>query len=216
MGGEGASGDPAGGADDAPAPARVAALEAALRDERAQNAALEREVGDLATLHAAGSRLHASLSPPRVLDHVREVLAQLVGAEAYVVYVVDAAQQLLHPIASDGVPEAGLAPVAVGEGVVGAAFVAGVPSVEPLGGPPSRGSVDAPLAVVPLRADGQVVGVLTVVALLPQKRGWAEIDDALFRLLAAQAGPALLAAALHARAPGPAAALAALREQLCA
>jgi GAF domain-containing protein len=80
--------------------------------------------------------------------------------------------------------------------------------------PTAAGTVQQPLAAIPLVTDGHVVGVIAVVQLFEQKRGWAAVDEELFKLLGAQASTALIAASLYTVEDGPLAALADIQEKL--
>src|SRR5690606_12300507 len=65
---------------------------------------VENEFANLANLFVASNQLHASLSPRGVVRRIKEVLAQLVGAESYAMYLLNGEGTELVPIASEGVP----------------------------------------------------------------------------------------------------------------
>jgi GAF domain len=190
--------------------ARSDELEMAYRQQKQQHETLQQELNDLASLYVASFQLGGSLSARRVLRHVCELLEQLIGAQAFVVYVVEAGGKSARPVASRGVEPRRLKSVATLEGPIGDVCLTGVPrvldSVSPKAG--------EPIAVIPLLVDGQVVGVIAVQALLPHKRDWALVDHELFKLLCAQAGSALVGAALYAQRPEPLRALDALAERV--
>ena len=188
-------------------------LEQATHKHQGRYTEIEDELNDLANLYVASFQLHITLQPRRVLRHMKELLAQLVGAEAFVVYIVDLEGKHALPAGSEGVPEELLGPVQLGNGKIGEALATGIAvmhTAEPLG----RTTLDDPLAVIPLQADGRCVGAIAILSLLAQKTAWASVDQELFHLLGAHAATALIAASLYSRTPGPAAALAGLREQL--
>src|SRR5258708_1445573 len=64
---------------------------------------VESEFANLANLFVASNQLHSSLSPRGVTRRIKEVLAQLVGAERYAMYLVNPEGEQLIPIASEGV-----------------------------------------------------------------------------------------------------------------
>jgi hypothetical protein len=123
--------------------------------------------------------------------------------------VVDGEDGVARPIASEGVSK--VPDVALGEGAIGEACAVGIAQVRE---PGRRGSVEQPIAVIPLMAEGRAVGAIAVLSLLEQKQGWATVDTELFNLLGAHGATALIAANLYKRSGGPIAALAGLREQL--
>jgi predicted nuclease with TOPRIM domain len=75
---------------------------------------VESEFANLANLFVASNQLHSSLSPRGVTRRIKEVLAQLVGAERYCMYLANQDSSELIPIAYEGV--AGSALTSPGEG----------------------------------------------------------------------------------------------------
>jgi regulator of replication initiation timing len=154
----------------------------------------EQEFANLANLYVASSQLHSTMSPRTVTRRIKEILAQLVGAESYGVYLANAERTELVPIASEGIPADVLTPIGVDDGIVGRAFRSG--SVSICEGDPSRGSFQEPAAVIPLSVDDGVVGVVAVFATLVQKTEFESVDHELFHLLARHAAAALVSASL--------------------
>ncbi len=178
-----------------------------------QQAAVEHELNDLANLYIASFQLHATLSPRRVLRHLSDMLNQFVGAETFAIYVLDGEGRHAVPIASERPGVEHLSPIAVGEGPVGDACITGVPHIKhqsPLG----RGTAEDPIAVIPLMAEDRPVGAIAIHALLEQKKGWASVDEELFKLLGAHGGTALIAANLFHAVSSPASALAGLPDNV--
>jgi chromosome segregation ATPase len=60
---------------------------------------VESEFANLANLFVASNQLHSSLSPRGVTRRIKEVLAQLVGAERYCMYLANGENTELVPIA---------------------------------------------------------------------------------------------------------------------
>jgi len=174
-------------------------------------AQMEQEINDLASLYVASNQLNGTLALRRVVRHIQELLEQLIGARSFVIYVMQQDRTLV-PIASQGLDEASLGPLAVGEGRVGDAVLTGLVYIEP--DVSVVGSVARPLVAIPLITDGHVVGAIAVVQLFEQKRGWAPVDEELFKLLGAQASTALIAASLYPVEEGPLPALADIQEKL--
>lgn len=155
---------------------------------------VETEVSNLANLYVASNQLHSSLSPRGVTRRIKEVLAQLVGAERYSMYLVNPDGTELVPIASEGVPGGDLVPVPVADSPLGAVLRSG--RAEMTEGDPSRGGVEHPAAVIPLLVEDRVVGIIAIFSTLAQKTRFDAVDYELFKLLGAQAAGALVSASL--------------------
>ena len=160
---------------------------------------VESEFSNLANLYVASNQLHSSLSPRGVTRRIKEVLAQLLGAERYSMYLANEQGTELVPIASEGVPGGELLPVPVSGTRLGAVLASGEAAVEEEGDP-SQGGPDRPAAVIPLLVDERVVGVIAIFSTLSQKTRFDAVDFELFRLLGQQAAAALVSASLFAQA----------------
>ncbi|HMR75593.1 MAG TPA: GAF domain-containing protein, partial [Polyangiaceae bacterium] len=125
---------------------------------------VESEFANLANLFVASNQLHASLSPRGVMRRIKEVLAQLVGAERYCVYLADRDQEQLVPVASEGLRADELVNQPLAEGPLGKVFSSGEAGVDETD--PSRGVIERPAAVVPLSVDEQVVGLIAIFSTL--------------------------------------------------
>jgi GAF domain-containing protein len=193
-------------------------------------AEIEEELANMANLYVASYQLHSTLQLATVLRHLKELLAQLVGARAHAFYLAsrpgsNGGTPELIPIASDGVAADRLPRLTVGpeteakrgaDGVIERVFLTGVPFIrEPA--PESGGSrehdgaspaiprapdEDLPAACVPMRIDGVVVGAIVVYSLLEQKQHFVPVDYELFKMLGAHAATALMGALLLANAEG--------------
>jgi hypothetical protein len=171
-----------------------ARMEQVSKDFGQRFAEFEQEFANLANLYVASSQLHSTMSPRTVTRRIKEILAQLVGAESYGVYLANAERTELVPIASEGIPADVLTPIGVDDGIVGRAFRSGSVSISE--GDPSRGSFQEPAAVIPLSVDDGVVGVVAVFTTLVQKTEFESVDHELFHLLARHAAAALVSASL--------------------
>jgi hypothetical protein len=173
---------------------RSDALERESRQLEGRYIQAEGELNDLASLYVASSQLSRAASPKLALRHILELLEQLVGAESVVLYVVQASTKRLLPVASLGIGGAVLEPLDMDEHPIGDVCLTGLTRIrEELG----DGSVNDPVAVIPMAFEQRVIAVLVILRLLPQKRAWASVDDGLFRLLAEHGSRALLAAKLY-------------------
>jgi GAF domain len=159
---------------------------------------VESEFANLANLFVASNQLHSSLSPRGVTRRIKEVLAQLVGAERYAMYLVNAEGEQLIPIASEGVPGNELLPVRIAGTRIGDVLRKGSASVAD--SDPSQGTFQDPPAVIPLSVDDRVVGTIAIFSTLAQKNKFDTLDFELFKLLGQHAAQALVAASLFAQA----------------
>lgn len=160
---------------------------------------VESEFANLANLFVASNQLHSSMSPRGVTRRIKEVMAQLVGAERYCVYLANGDSSELVPIASEGVPGDKLAPVKISNSRIAGVFKSGRSFIDHEMDP-SLGTLQAPPAVVPLHVDEKVVGVIAVFATLAQKKRFDTVDLELFKLLSQHAAAALVSASLFAQA----------------
>jgi GAF domain-containing protein len=179
-------------------------------------AEMEEELSTLANLYVASYQLHSTLRPKLVLQHLRELLAQLVGARAHAFYVANEARSELLPVTSDGVSHERLPRIPLGASspdvknqavtaAVERVYLTGVPhfNEERLGKPQSaKPANDAPVACLPMRIDDTVVGVIVIYSLLEQKEHFVAVDYELFKMLGAHAATALMGALLFANAEG--------------
>ena len=170
---------------------------------------IEEELANLANLYVASYQLHSAIRLPTVVRHLRELLAQLVGARSHAIYVTDEKKRMLVPVSADGVeldrlPRVQLVEAAEppkgGAAVLERVFLTGVPHVEE--GDVAHSGLDAPAACLPMRIEERTVGVIVVYELLPQKERFVAVDFELFKMLAAHAATALAGAMLYAHSDG--------------
>lgn len=189
---------------------RSSELEATSQQSADRNLEVEQELHDLANLYIASSHLHSTLSARGVMRHLSELLQQLVGAEVFAIWLVRG--ERIVPIGADGVALGSLAALQKGEGVVGEVLLTGLPRIAEA--PQPGGTLEAPIAAIPLMVRDVGVGAITIATVFEQKPAWAAVDRELFHLMGTHAGPALIAANLYSREPGAHEALKGLLEQL--
>jgi len=165
----------------------------------AQAREVETEFANLANLFVASTQIHSSLSPRGVTRRIKEVLAQLVGAESYCMFLANAEETELVPVASEGVPSGALRPISVDEGRIGQVFRTRSATVNEESDA-CEGSLDEPAAVIPLTVDDKIVGVIAIFSTLSQKKRFSTIDFELFKLLGQHAAAALVSASLFVQA----------------
>ena len=177
---------------------------------------IEAELENFATLYVASYQLHSTLRLSTVLRHLKELLLQLVGARSLAFYVVDDAKRSLVAVATEGVDARNVGPVALTESggasaqatsvsvgpsaasTIERVFLTGVAQV--IEGPVAGSDPAIPAACVPMRIEDDIVGVIVVFELLAQKKEFVPVDFELFKLLAAHAATALVAAQLYTKA----------------
>ncbi len=158
---------------------------------------IETENNNLANLYVASYQLHSTLDFREVLDIITEIIINLIGAQTFGIWLLDEKKALLQPVKAEGVRLENLPVLAAGEGIIGSVAAAGEvwyrekwSREEPL-------QVDQPLVCIPLKIKDQVIGVIVVYRLLPQKERLVKVDYDLFTLLAAHASTAIFGARLY-------------------
>ncbi|MDQ3034986.1 MAG: GAF domain-containing protein [Myxococcota bacterium] len=170
---------------------------------------IEQELHDLANLYIASSHLHATLSVRGVMRHLAELLQQLMGSERYAIFLLDQSGTTARPVLTSGLDEADVTSLeesSSAEGLIATAITTGIARIRQ-DVPLRPGTIDDPLAIVPMNVRDVCVGVIVVVSVLAQKETWAAVDHALFELLGSHGGTALIAANQYASASDPRSAL---------
>jgi transcriptional regulator with GAF, ATPase, and Fis domain len=151
---------------------------------------------NLVNLYVASYQLHSTLDPQEVVTVIQEIILNLIGAEEYGIYMVDAKKG--NPL------------LIAGEGPDGPLQSRLLEAMDPVLAQvlrdskkhfSSNGSADSPhLACIPLRVKDDVVGALSITKLMDQKKeGFTTIDHELLELLADHAATALVSANLYSR-----------------
>ncbi len=173
---------------------RLKALEEENRNFAARFVEVEEENNSLANLYVASFQLHSTLDLEEVLSIVVEIVINLIGAEVFCVYALDERNGTLSPVAAEGRERSSFAPVALGEGMIGASVERG--EILSRDGD-ELGSDDSPRVSIPLKVGDRAVGAVALFHLLAQKERFSALDHELFELLGGHAATAMLAAQLH-------------------
>lgn len=159
----------------------------------------------LANLYVATYRLHGTVDQQEVLSAMQEVIANLIGCEEIAILEVGAGGEL-RPILTLGVEGRFDQPLPQ-TGVLAEVVRSGRTIVlEPGAG--TQASTEGPetglSACVPLSVEGEVIALIALFQLLPQKfEGLTDLDKELLNLLATHGATALYCTQLHAaRAAG--------------
>jgi len=156
----------------------------------AQYAEVELNNANLANLYVASYQLHGTLRRSSVVEAMQEIIVNLVGSEEFAICEID--EPALNVIASVGVPPHS---VQWSTPRLRQTMSSGVPYV---GSPGDREPGD-PLVCLPLKLDGQTIGVIVIFSLLSHKSELEALDHELFDLLATHAATALYCTSLHER-----------------
>jgi nitrate/nitrite-specific signal transduction histidine kinase len=182
--------------------AQLAEVERRYREVEAENkefadryVEIEEQNNNLANLYVASYQLHSTVDYNEVVRIVQEIVINLVGAEAFHIFMVSEKTGKLEREASEG--QEAPAELAPGEGIIGTAartglsyFAEQVVHREPT-------PFAQPIAVIPLKIKDSVIGVISINKLLVQKKAFTDMDHELFTLLAGHAATALFAAKLY-------------------
>ncbi len=161
----------------------------------ARFAEMENELADLGTLHVAGLQLHTGTTVRRAIRNIKELAAQFLGAQQFAIFVATDDGSALVPIGVEGLTQKEARTTSADDGVVFSSYTKNQMFVDPRG-EPSSGTVEAPAAVIPIAMAGRSMGAIAIFRTLPQKTAFTGVDHELFKLLAAQAAPALVNARL--------------------
>lgn len=152
----------------------------------------------MTNLYVVSQRIHGSLNKEEVTKSLTEILAELVGAEVFGVFLVDENQGNLELIVDEGassrLPSTRLV---VGEGIIGEVADSGEAFFFDMTKGRSK-DPRIPIATVPLRWNDSVLGVIVIYEFLSHKSDLSSLDHQLLDLLATSAASAYVSARLHA------------------
>jgi len=186
-----------------------------IQDENQRVAAqfvdIETQNANLANLYVASHQLRSSLDRDDVLTAIKEIIVNLIGSEDFSIFERPDGED--HLVLIDAFekpsPTAAKVEIPLGAGIIGGAAESGQMYI--VGDQRTHAAGIA--ACIPLKVQEEVVGVVAVFNLLPQKAdGVQALDRELFDLLSQQAGMALYCTRLQAawlRTRGPVATLSA-------
>ena len=157
---------------------------------------IEEQNNNLANLYVASYQLHSTLDFREVIRIVQEIVINLIGAEAFHVFMVSEKTGHLELEASEG-QEAPVTSIPVGEGLIGRAAQTGENYFSDQVAHREATPFDQPIAVIPLKIKESVIGVISLNKLLVQKTAFTTMDYELFTLLAGHAATAVFSAKLY-------------------
>jgi transcriptional regulator with GAF, ATPase, and Fis domain len=157
---------------------------------------VESQNNNLANLYVASYQLHSTLDYEEVVRIVQEIVINLIGAEAFHLFIVGDKTPDLELVSSEG-QVTDVKSVAVGEGRIGEAAQTGENYFAESVASREATPFQEPLAVIPLKIGESVIGVITINKLLTQKKAFTAMDYELFTLLAGHAATAIFSAKLY-------------------
>ncbi len=157
---------------------------------------IEEQNNNLANLYVASYQLHSTLDYREVVRIVQEIVINLIGAEAFHVFILNDKTGQLEVETSEG-QEAPAGPVQLGQGKIGNAAASGENYFADNVASKVATPFDEPLAVIPLKIKETVIGVISINKLLVQKTAFTPMDFELFTLLAGHAATAIFSSKLY-------------------
>lgn len=156
------------------------------------------EYSNLLNLYVASTQLHSSLDFDEVIERVRAIVLNIIGAVVFAMYLADERGDTYPIVLREGGSDLP-AEIVAGQGRAGKAIAAREMDCVAAGRAlaPAAGE---PIACVPLEVGGEAVGVLVIHELLAHKSAFDPVDLDLLRLLQTHAAGALFAAHAYASA----------------
>jgi len=159
---------------------------------------VEFENNNLANLYVCSYQLHSTLDFHEVLQIIMEIIINLIGAEEFGVLLLDDKIHALRPVAMEGRELNAVPTIPIGQGPVGKSaengtnyYAADIEDTQ------RERKPDEPLVCIPLKIKDQVIGIIVLYKLLPQKTQFANVDYELFTLLAGHAATAIFSSRLY-------------------
>ncbi len=173
---------------------RFSEVERENRDFAERYVTIEQENNNLLNIYVASYQLHSTLDFDEVLGAIAEVVLNFIGAEVFLVAMVEEGMEDLRvlvneglTIATDRITQSGTVGEVVGSGVPH--FVTDIDGLSV--------ALESPAICIPLKIKDQVIGIISIYKFLRQKKRLASVDHELFTLLAGHAATALFASKLY-------------------
>lgn len=155
---------------------------------------VEQQNASLANLYVASYQLHSTLDFKAVINIIKEIVINLIGSEMFGIFLKDDSLRALQLVAHEGLEGEKTAPVTIGTGPIGQAAKKGETYFWD-----KNGKGDQPIACVPLKIQGQLLGIIVIYELLRQKNGFTPVDVEMLAMMADHASTAIYCSQLHSR-----------------
>jgi len=180
---------------------QVSEFEAENRKFYNEYAEVEQQNSNLANLYVASYRLLGTVDRSEVLQVIQEIIINLIGSEELGIFELDPKTKRLELLSSFGLEDQAYTRLLDDSPITRTALTGEMFLKDP---PPSNTTapVTSLTACIPLKVNENVIGVIAIFRMLPQKPALAELDRELFSLLGSHAAIALYCSGLHARMRG--------------
>lgn len=158
---------------------------------------VESENNNLANLYIASYQLHSTLNFREVVQIIMEIVINLIGAEIFVLFILDEKTNELTPIATEGLELSEVSNVILGKGTIGKAAKTGENYFSEIIPLYENFDQDLPIVCIPLKIKERTIGTIAIYKLLLQKERFTDLDYELFTLLAGHAATAIFSAKLY-------------------
>ncbi len=178
---------------------RIRELEEENLDFANQLVRIEEINNNLTNLYVASSRLHSVLNQEQVVDIIKEITINFVGAERFALLMRPKDSTDLDFLSGEGFEEGEFPPKIAAASNEIFRQVVDDQDIYLVEGSVVEGSSDPmkPLAAIPLIIHGEVTGVLAIYSLLIQKEKFEAIDYQLFSMMAEHAATAIFSSGLY-------------------
>lgn len=152
---------------------------------------------NLTNLYIASSRLHSVLNRNQVLEIIREVIINFIGAEKFAILMFRKESAELHFEIGEGFADGEYPSIRQGSGILWDVIQSESPFFQE--GSVVAGSDDPfqPIAAIPLKIHGTTMGMLAIYRLFTQKESFQPVDFQLFSMMAEHAVTALFSSTLY-------------------
>lgn len=161
---------------------------------------LTQQNSKLANLYATSYSLHETLDREEAVALIQEIIVNLVCSEEVAIFEADNSSKQLKLLSSKGIDEHTYHTLPFDQGLIGKTaitgdiFISGDDDTD-------RAAIESELtACIPLKIEENIIGVIAIFKLLPQRTELAEIDREIFELLITHASTALYCTTLYAQA----------------
>lgn len=157
---------------------RVRAQQLSLREQ------LERQHFLLERLNAASARFLQAIELGDVYEAIGEIIGNLIGSEEVAIFRHHSKDQTFSLVWSVGIEKEALKQLGLGAGLIGRVAHEGVSQFRNRGPATPLLPHEASLtACIPLKLDREIIGVIVILGLLPQKNGLEWTDFELLKYL---------------------------------
>lgn len=175
---------------------QIRMLQQALRQQETECAQVNEEMDRLSqqntnylSLYVASSQLHSTTDFENVIRSIQEIIINLIGADQFAFYLLDAERREFKRVASEGERDPADEVIPFADNLLSRVARSETLCLDIKESDLPSGAL--PIAVLPLCVGHEPIGLIVLFQLLVQKSDFDEFDMELFNLLAAHAASAL-------------------------